>query len=227
MEIRFTKKLKKKLLKRGFHCIIKGKIQVSPDVKFELPCDIGNVNLSMPLEVGAYTYIGAGFDNRASVKIGRLCSVATGLKIINANHPMDTVSSSPFFSSNDFYGWNKLHQSKIFVENPEKSDRVFDVIIEDDVWIGVDVKIVGSGITIGKGAILGAGAIVTKSVAPYNIVVGIPAKPIKTRKIKPYSMQKDHQKIFDEIVSKNDFSILTPQDFQKEARLWNRIINSF
>ena len=37
------------------------------------------------------------------------------------------------------------------------------------------------GITIGDGAIVGAGAVVTKDVEPYDIVVGVPARPIKKR----------------------------------------------
>lgn len=55
------------------------------------------------------------------------------------------------------------------------------VIIEDDVWIGVNVTIL-PGVTIGKGSIIGAGAVVAKSIPEYSIVVGNPAKIIKNRK---------------------------------------------
>jgi len=51
----------------------------------------------------------------------------------------------------------------------------------DDVWIGANAIIL-SGVTIGKGAIVGAGAVVTKNVAGYAIVGGVPAKLIKSRK---------------------------------------------
>jgi len=37
------------------------------------------------------------------------------------------------------------------------------------------------GVTIGNGAAIGAGAIVTKDIAPYTVVAGAPAKPIKMR----------------------------------------------
>jgi len=54
------------------------------------------------------------------------------------------------------------------------------VIIEDDVWIGVNVTIL-PGVTIGKGSVIGAGAVVTKNVKPYTIVAGVPAKEIGKR----------------------------------------------
>ncbi|WHH58381.1 DapH/DapD/GlmU-related protein [Petroclostridium sp. X23] len=55
------------------------------------------------------------------------------------------------------------------------------VMIGDDVWIGARAVIL-PGVTIGRGAVVAAGAIVTKSVAPYTIVGGNPARKIKSRK---------------------------------------------
>lgn len=52
------------------------------------------------------------------------------------------------------------------------------IIIEDDVWIGINCIIVG-GVTIGKGSIVGAGSIVTKSIPPFVVAAGNPAKVIK------------------------------------------------
>ena len=54
------------------------------------------------------------------------------------------------------------------------------IIIEDDVWIGAGATIL-DGCTIGKGSVIGAGSVVTKSVEPYSIVGGIPAKKIRDR----------------------------------------------
>lgn len=54
------------------------------------------------------------------------------------------------------------------------------IIIEDDVWIGHGV-IIMAGVKIGHGAIVAAGSVVTKDVAPCDIVGGNPAKVIRSR----------------------------------------------
>ncbi|MDP6155078.1 MAG: acyltransferase [Candidatus Thermoplasmatota archaeon] len=54
------------------------------------------------------------------------------------------------------------------------------IIIGDDCWIGIR-SIIMPGVTVGKGAVVGAGAVVTKSVQPYKVVAGNPAKIIGER----------------------------------------------
>jgi virginiamycin A acetyltransferase len=55
-----------------------------------------------------------------------------------------------------------------------------DIVIGNGVWIG-DSVIVLSGVHIGDGTVIGAGSVVTKSIPPYAIAVGNPAKVIKYR----------------------------------------------
>ena len=55
-----------------------------------------------------------------------------------------------------------------------------DIIVEDDVWIGARAIIL-KGVTIGKGSVVGAGAVVTKTIPPYSIVGGVPAKILRRR----------------------------------------------
>ena len=70
---------------------------------------------------------------------------------------------------------------KFMFEIKEKlPDNDQDVLIMDDVWIGCNVTVL-KGVTIGKGAVVAAGALITKSVPPYAIVGGNPAKVIKYR----------------------------------------------
>ncbi|MBA4695807.1 MAG: CatB-related O-acetyltransferase [Legionella sp.] len=54
------------------------------------------------------------------------------------------------------------------------------IVIENDVWIGANATIL-KGVTIGEGAIVAAGSVVTKSVPPYAIVAGVPARIVKQR----------------------------------------------
>lgn len=55
------------------------------------------------------------------------------------------------------------------------------IVIGNDVWIGAGVIILG-GVKIGNGAIIGAGSVVTKSVEPYSVVAGNPARFVRSRK---------------------------------------------
>lgn len=107
------------------------------------------------LRIGENSVVNARcrMDNRGGIHIGDNVSISSDVTILTADHDMD---------SPDFAGRNR------------------PVIIEDYVWIGTAAMIM-PGVTIGKGAVVAAGAIVTKDVAPYHVVAGIPAKFIKER----------------------------------------------
>jgi acetyltransferase-like isoleucine patch superfamily enzyme len=80
-------------------------------------------------------------------------------------------------SSHGAYGRNGLHSSPL--EIPKDREIVTaPVTIKKNVWLGEHVSIL-MGVTIGEGCIVGANAVVTKSIPPYCIVVGNPAKVIK------------------------------------------------
>lgn len=102
--------------------------------------------------------------------IGKYCSIAGNVVIGIGNHPLNWLSTSPFFYMK-FLGWRQ--------EN-EYRDTVPPTFIGNDVWIGQGALIKDS-ITIGDGAIIGAGAVVVKDVPPYAVVGGVPARIIKYR----------------------------------------------
>lgn len=67
--------------------------------------------------------------------------------------------------------------------DPGSSDhasRARPVVIEDYVWLGSSSTVL-PGVLLGKGCVVAAGAVVTKDVAPWTIVAGIPARPIGQR----------------------------------------------
>ena len=55
---------------------------------------------------------------------------------------------------------------------------VAPIVIEDDCWIGANT-VITAGVTIGKHCVIAAGAVVTKSIPPYSVAVGNPARVIK------------------------------------------------
>jgi len=73
-----------------------------------------------------------------------------------------------------------IYENQSLFDNKTKSSFLE---IQDEVWVCNNVVITESVNKIGKGAIIAAGAVVTKNVADYSIVAGIPAKHIKFRKM--------------------------------------------
>lgn len=61
---------------------------------------------------------------------------------------------------------------------PGLGARTAPIVIGDHSWIGAR-SIILKGVTIGEGAVVAAGSVVTRDVAPYTLVAGSPAKPIR------------------------------------------------
>lgn len=62
---------------------------------------------------------------------------------------------------------------------PREKHAALPISIEDLVWIGADALIL-PGVKLGAGAVVAAGSVVTKSVKPYSLVGGVPARVIKS-----------------------------------------------
>lgn len=124
-------------------------------------------------EVGEGTYGHPNIvlpDDGSSIRIGRYCSIASGVSILTSQeHHLNWVSAFPF--------------QLIFGQDrglPRPSRSKGDVEIGHDVWVGTEALIL-SGVSVGHGAVIAARSVVTKNVPPYAIVAGVPARMIRYR----------------------------------------------
>lgn len=117
---------------------------------------LGNVVIGDHVSLNANVYINAGCDGRIS--IGSHVLIGPNVVLRSSDH--QTAEAS------------RLIRSQGHVPGT--------IVIEDDVWLAANVTVVG-GVTIGRGAVVGANAVVTRDVAPFTIVGGVPAKPIGHR----------------------------------------------
>jgi len=125
--------------------------------------------------VGRFTYgplnvLTWGADEEKLV-IGDLVSIAPGVKfLLGGNHRTDTISTFPI--------------KVMFSGYPREAVSKGPIVVEDDVWIGMDAIIL-SGSKIGKGCVIGAGAVVSGEIPPYSIAIGNPCRVIKKRFTSP------------------------------------------
>lgn len=132
------------------------------------------------------------FNKDYHLRIGSFCSIAPNVCfVVSGDHHLDHLTSFPFYSK--------------CIDGRSEAISKGDIVIEDDVWIGVNATIL-SGVTIHQGAVIAAGAVVTKDVPPYAIVGGNPAKVIKYRFEEPLIkklLKIDFNKIDDKYIKEN------------------------
>lgn len=128
--------------------------------------------------IGSFTYVGPDGEI-TNTSIGRFCSIAPRVVIGSSEHPSDWISTHPF----QFNGTRKFDFWPGTKKTPEPiawKPKSGVTTIGNDVWIG-DGAVIKKGVTVGDGAVIAAGAVVTKDVAPYSIVAGVPAKHLRSR----------------------------------------------
>lgn len=142
---------------------------------------------SANVEVGEYTYYDSYDDPLAFERdavlyafgperliIGRFCAIASGVRFVmpGASHADRGPSTFPF----GVFGppWDATMD--IVMSAPSRGDT----IVGHDVWLGYSALVL-PGVTIGHGAVVAAASVVARDVPPYAVVVGNPARVVRSR----------------------------------------------
>jgi hypothetical protein len=125
--------------------------------------------------LGDYSYL-AGSDGQVIyATIGNFCSIASHVVINPGDHPMHRVTQHHCTYRRRRYGFADTDDQAFFDWR-----RQLRCTIGHDVWIGSAAQVM-AGVTIGSGAVVAAGAVVTRDVAPYQMVAGVPARALRMR----------------------------------------------
>jgi phosphonate metabolism protein (transferase hexapeptide repeat family) len=148
-------------------------------------CEIGDSSFGAYVQIGAgsriahstlgdYSYCDRMCDI-ANASVGKFANIAAFVRIGPTDHPMDRASLHHFLYRSSYYWEDAADDPAFFARRRSRRCE-----IGHDTWIGHGA-VIRPEVTVGHGAVVGAGAIVTRDVAPYTIVAGNPARPIRPR----------------------------------------------
>jgi phosphonate metabolism protein (transferase hexapeptide repeat family) len=126
------------------------------------------------VEFGDYSYIMQDGSIWCAT-VGKFVNIAAAVRINATNHPTWRATLHHFTYRAPMYWDDAEPDHDLFAWRRQNR-----VTIGHDVWIGHGATIL-PGVSVGNGAVIGAGAVVSKDVAPYTIVGGVPARLIRDR----------------------------------------------
>jgi maltose O-acetyltransferase len=123
------------------------------------------------VSIGAGSVINAGclLYTTGGLTIGKQVSISAGVWLVTGTHSMN---------------------------DPDFRDEYHPIVIGDYAWIG-SRALIQAGVTIGNGAVVMAGAVVTRDVAPYAIVGGVPARQVGERAMRQPTYELRYRPLFE------------------------------
>nr|MBX2884770.1 hypothetical protein [Granulosicoccus sp.] len=144
------------------------------EVNFGRYNEIGKGSRLSISDIGDYSYCDR-YADIANAQVGKFANIASYTRIGATDHPLHTVACHHFlYRSADYFDDADIDE-QFFAQR--KSRRA---TIGNDTWIGHGAQIKPE-ITLGDGAVVASGSVVTKGVAPYTIVAGVPATFLRLR----------------------------------------------
>ena len=144
------------------------------DTHFGRYVEIGRGSRILNATIGDYSYTDR-YAEIANARIGKFANIAAFSRIGPTDHPLHTASLHHFLYRSDDYFDDAVRDSGFFKQRAARLAR-----IGHDTWIGHGAVIMPE-VTLHDGAVVAAGAVVTRDVAAYTVVAGVPARPLKRR----------------------------------------------
>lgn len=142
---------------------------------------------SMALRTRTYAAFGVRFDDRSTVAVMRGTEVWSPANLSIGNNVaigrwclLDARGGITIGNNVNIASYSRFMTAKHDIDDPAFTARYAPIVVHDRVWIALGATII-DGVTIGEGAVVCAGAVVTKDVAPYTVVGGVPAKRLRDR----------------------------------------------
>jgi hypothetical protein len=136
--------------------------------------EIGQGSRIAHSELDDYSYCDRHCDI-ANATIGKFANIASFVRIGATDHPLDRAALHHFLYRSASYWDDAEDDAAFFAHRRSRRAR-----IGHDTWIG-HAAMIKPEVTVGDGAVVAAGAVVTRDVAPYAIVAGVPAVPLRDR----------------------------------------------
>jgi maltose O-acetyltransferase len=129
-----------------------GDLGEGSEIRPPMYCDYG-----YQIHIGARTFVNFGLMalDVAKIVIGHDVQIGPNVQLLTPTHPTDA----------------QLRRAKWEAARP--------ITIGDNVWLGGGAIVLG-GVSVGENAIVGAGAVVTKEVPPNSVVMGNPARVVRS-----------------------------------------------
>lgn len=144
------------------------------DCEFGAFTEVGRGSRLAHVAMGDYSYCDRMCD-LANAEIGKFANIASFARVGATDHPLDRASLHHFLYRSASYWEDARDDDAWFARRRARVAR-----IGHDTWIGHNAQ-VKPEVVVGHGAVVAAGAVVTRDVAPYMIVAGVPARPLRPR----------------------------------------------